>query len=137
MVMPNEKKTNSCRKELYRVQNWSEYDRALVKRGSLTVWISDDFEETWFYKGPSQRGSQFDYIAQAKEIMLTVKNVFHLPNRATEGFLRSLFEWLQIELSVPDHTTLSRRGILAFDRHSTQLFTQPGYKHHRKRIDYI
>jgi IS5 family transposase len=108
--MPNTKKTRSHRKELYRVRNWSEYDRALVKRGSITVWISDDFEEAWFYQGPSQRGSQFDYSAQAIEIMLTVKNVFHLPNRATEGFLRSLFEWLQIELSVPDHTTLSRRG---------------------------
>jgi len=42
--------------------------------------------------------------------MKTVKNVFHLPNRATEGFLRSVFEMLQVDLPVPDHTTLSRRG---------------------------
>ena len=108
--MPNKKKTRSHRKELYRVRNWSEYDRALVQRGSLTVWIADGFEETWFYEGPLQRGSQFDYSAQAIEIMLTLKNVFHLPNRATEGFARSLFGLLKIDLPVPDHTTLSRRG---------------------------
>ena len=39
-----------------------------------------------------------------------MKNVFHLPNRATKGFLRSVFEMIQVNLCVPDHTTLSRRG---------------------------
>jgi len=43
-------------------------------------------------------------------MMQTVKNVFHLPNRATEGFMYSVFAMLKISLSVPDHTTLSRRG---------------------------
>jgi hypothetical protein len=108
--MPNAKKTRSHRKELYRVRNWSEYDNALVERGSLTVWVSEGFEETWCYRGPTQRGSQFDYSGQAIQVMLTVKNVFRLPNRATEGFIRSLFTLLEIVLSVPDHTTLSRRG---------------------------
>jgi hypothetical protein len=42
--------------------------------------------------------------------MQTVKNVFQMPNRATEGFIRSVFAMLEISLSVPDHTTLSRRG---------------------------
>lgn len=42
--------------------------------------------------------------------MLTIKNVFHLPNRATEGFVRSILALLKVSLSVPDHTTLSRRG---------------------------
>lgn len=42
--------------------------------------------------------------------MLTVKEVFHLTNRQTEGFLRSWFAMLKIALSVPDHSTLSKRG---------------------------
>lgn len=108
--MPNSKKIRSRRKELYRVRNWSEYDKALVQRGSLTVWITDGFEKAWFYEGPLQRGSQFEYSAEALTIMLTVKHVFHLPNRATEGFVRSIFAKLRISLSVPDHTTLSRRS---------------------------
>jgi hypothetical protein len=103
-------KTHSRPKSLYRVKNWSEYDQALVQRGSITFWLSEDFEKTWSYVGEKQRGSQFEYSEQAMIVMHTVKNVFHLPNRATEGFMRSIFAMLEILLSVPDHTTLSRRG---------------------------
>jgi hypothetical protein len=35
--------------------------------------------------------------------------VLHLPLRQTEGFLRSLADMLQVEVPIPDHTTLSRR----------------------------
>src|SRR3990172_3637622 len=108
--MPKHTKTHSRPKSLYRVKNWSEYDQALVQRGSITFWLSDDFEKTWSYVGEKQRGSQFDYSEQAIIVMQTVKNVFHLPNRATEGFMRSVFAMLEISLSVPDHSTLSRRG---------------------------
>jgi len=72
--------------------------------------LSDDFESNWLYIGEKQRGSQFDYSDKAIEIMLTVKEVFHLTNRQTEGFMRSLFAMLKIALVVPDHSTLSRRG---------------------------
>lgn len=108
--MPKQKQTKSRPKPLYRVKNWSEYDRALVQRGSLTFWLSDDFEKGWMYNGEKQRGSQFEYSDKTIEIMLTLKEVFHLTNREVEGFVRSLFALLGIQLAVPDHTTLSRRG---------------------------
>jgi IS5 family transposase len=108
--MPKQKRTQSRQKELYRVKNWSEYEKALVQRGSLTFWLSDDIETTWLYVGEKQRGSQFDYSDKAIEIMLTLKEVFHLTNRSVEGFVRSLFQMMKIDLPVPDHTTLSKRG---------------------------
>jgi len=108
--MPKQKKTQSRPKPLYRVQNWSEYEKALVQRGSITFWLSEDFEQTWLYRGEKQRGSQFDYSAKAIEIMLTIKEVFHLTNRGVEGFVRSLFQMMNIHLPVPDHSTLSKRG---------------------------
>jgi len=109
--MPKQnKKTQSRPKTLYRVKNWSEYDKALVQRGSITFWMSEDFEKTWQYVGENQRGSQYDYSNQAILVMLTVKEVFHLTNRGVEGFMRSIFELMKIDLSVPDHTTLSKRG---------------------------
>jgi hypothetical protein len=82
----------------------------LVQRGSITFWLSDDFEKTWMYVGEKQRGSQFDYTDQAILVMLTVKEVFHLTNRGVEGFVRSLFRMMKIALPVPDHSTLSKRG---------------------------
>jgi len=108
--MPKQKQTQSRRKELYRVKNWSEYEKALVQRGSITFWLSDDLEKTWLYVGEKQRGSQFDYSDKAIEIMLTLKEVFHLTNRGVEGFVRSLFGMMKIDLPVPDHSTLSKRG---------------------------
>lgn len=109
--MPKQnKKTQPRPKILYRVKNWSEYDNALVQRGSITFWLSDDVEKTWRYAGAKQRGSQFDYSDPALLVMLTVKEVFHLTNRSVEGFMRSLFELMKLDLPVPDHTTLSRRS---------------------------
>jgi len=108
--MPKQSKPSSRSKTLYRVQNWSEYEKSLVQRGSITFWLSDDFEHSWLYTGEKQRGSQFDYSDKAIEIMLTIKEVFHLTNRGVEGFVRSLFEMMEIHLGVPDHSTLSKRG---------------------------
>jgi hypothetical protein len=108
--MPKQKKTQSRPQTLYRVKNWSEYDKALVQRGSITFWLSDDFEKTWLYAGEKQRGSQFEYSDQAIVIMLTIKEVFHLTNRGVEGFLRSMLELMEIELPVPDHSTLPKRS---------------------------
>ena len=108
--MPKHTTTHSRQKALYRVENWSEYDKALVQRGSITFWMSDNFEKTWLYAGEKQRGSQFDYSEQAILVMLTVKEVFHLTNRGVEGFMRSIFQLMKIDLPVPDHSTLSKRG---------------------------
>jgi hypothetical protein len=108
--MPKQKRTQPRPKRLYRVRNWSEYEQALVRRGSITFWLSGNIEQTWLYDGEKQRGSQFDYSDKAIEIMLTLKEVFHLTNRGVEGFVRSLFQIMKIDLPVPDHSTLSRRG---------------------------
>jgi len=108
--MPKQKRTQPRPKRLYRVRNWSEYEQALVRRGSITFWLSEDIEQTWLYDGEKQRGSQFDYSDKAIEIMLTLKEVFHLTNRSVEGFVRSLFQMMKIDLPVPDHSTLSKRG---------------------------
>lgn len=109
--MPNTTKATRPRhKAIYHIRNWAAYDRALVQRGSLTVWISEEAVQAWSYQGPPQRGAQFEYSDQAIEAILTVKEVFHLSNRATEGLLRSLFQLMHLSLAVPDHSTLSRRA---------------------------
>ncbi len=109
--MPKHKKKPRARqKELYRVRNWSEYDRALVNRGSLTIWISEEAIGKWKPEGSKQRGAQKEYSDFAIETALTLKEVFHLTNRGTEGMLGSIFQLMRVDLSVPDHTTLSRRG---------------------------
>jgi hypothetical protein len=93
----------------YRVQNWPEYEAGLQKRGDLTVWLSDEALNAWRETPSGKPGGQRTYADLAIEAALTIRMAFHLPLRQTEGFLRGLAELLEINLPVPDHTTLSRR----------------------------
>ena len=94
---------------VYRVKNWSSYNRALVARGSLTVWLDDLLWRQWYDHRPSQRGAQFVYSDQTIEWILTVRVLLGLPLRQTQGFIQSLLGLMQLELAVPDYSTLSRR----------------------------
>ena len=97
-------------KTKYRVKNWASYDRALIRRGDVTVWLSPEAMAKWEPAAVGKRGGQLRYSDIAIETALTLRLVFNLPLRQTEGFLRSIFEMMGIDLSAPDHTTLSRRG---------------------------
>jgi len=97
-------------KTTYRVGNWREYDAGLVDRGDLTVWISQEAIDSWKPKSTRERGGQRRFSDTAIEVALTLRLVFHLPLRQTEGFLRSLFALMDLDLDAPDHTTLSRRA---------------------------
>ena len=96
-------------KSQYRVRNWSGYEAGLKKRGDLTVWLSDDALQGWRVPASGKPGGQRTYSDVAIEAALTIRMVFHLPLRQTEGFLRGLADLLGIDLPIPDHTTLSRR----------------------------
>ena len=98
------------KKTKYLIRNWSQYNRSLRERGSLTFWISQDLIDNWLTKEKSgERGASRKYSAAAIETMATVKFVFHQAGRQTAGLLASIFELMKIELVVPDHSTLSRR----------------------------
>ena len=97
-------------KTKYRVANWAAYDRALVRRGDVTVWLSPAAIAHWKPVGLGTRGAQLKYSDLAIETALTLRLLFHLPLRQTEGFLHSLFAMMGLNRSAPDHTTLSRRG---------------------------
>ena len=107
-------------KSRYRIRNWPEYEAGLRNRGDLTVWLSDAALDAWRAPASGKPGGQRTYSDLAIEAALTIRMVFHLPLRQTEGFLRSLADLLELGLPIPDHTTLSRRlkklGNLRFRR---------------------
>ena len=96
-------------KSRYRVRNWPQYEAGLRRRGDLTVWLSDTALDSWRALPSGKPGGQRTYANVAIEAALTIRLVFHLPLRQTEGFLRSLVDMLDVEIPIPDHTTLSRR----------------------------
>lgn len=97
-------------KTQYRVANWPAYNHGLVERGSLTLWIDEQALKAWRYTGPRCRGGQVVYTDTAIACLLTLRAVFHLPLRATQGLAHSLFQLMCLALPVPNYTTLSRRA---------------------------
>src|SRR3954471_13111404 len=97
-------------KQRRRVTNWAEYDAALRQRGSLTVWFTDAAIAAWRAKPRTTPGGQPYYSALAITTALTLRAVFRLALRQTEGLIGSIIGLLGLDLPVPDHTTLSRRA---------------------------
>src|SRR3982751_387738 len=97
-------------KQRNRVTNWAEYDAALRQRGSLTVWFTDEAIAAWRAEPRTTRGGQPHYSALAITTALTLRAIFHLPLRQTEGLIGSVIGLLGLDLPVPDHSTLSRRA---------------------------
>ncbi len=97
-------------KQRHRVTNWSEYDAALRQRGSLTIWFSEEAIAGWQAEPRTTPGGQPSYSDLAITTALTLRAVFRLALRQTEGLIGSLLQLLGLDLAVPDHSTLSRRA---------------------------
>ncbi len=94
----------------HRVRNWREHDAGLRARGSLTVWFTAEVVEAWRAAPRTTRGGQPTYSDLAITTALTLRAVFHLPLRQTEGLIGSILQLLGLDLAAPDHSTLSRRA---------------------------
>jgi hypothetical protein len=91
----------------YQVRNWPEYEAGLRRRGSLTLWIEEGALDQWQSLGP---GGQTRYTAVAIETCLMLRTAFKLPLRQAEGLVASVVTLMGQTISVPDHSTVSRRA---------------------------
>jgi hypothetical protein len=85
----------------------------------LPLWISQDAIDAWTPPQTGKRGAQPVYSDVAIATARTLRLLFRLPLRQTEGFLHSLLTLMDVTLPCPDHTTLSRR-------HATVAIQQQG-----------
>ncbi len=97
-------------KQKHRVTNWADYNEGLRQRGDLTVWISEDALALWAAPRRATRGGQPRYSDLAIKLCLTLGLVFKQALRQTQGLMRSIARLLNVEITVPDFSTLSRRG---------------------------
>ncbi|MEQ8673795.1 MAG: transposase [Aggregatilineales bacterium] len=104
--------TKNTKKGTYRIRNWSDYNKNLVQRGSITLCISEDSLANWHPQvaGKRQRGGQVNYSDQAIECLLVLKAVYRLPYRQTVGFAQSVLDLMGADVRVPDYTTLCKRS---------------------------
>ena len=137
----------------YRILNWPAYEAGLRRRGDVTFWLDEAAIAGWHAPRRTTPGVQPLYSDVAVELVPTLRLVFQLALRQAEASARSVLRLRGLALSVPDQTTLSRRGRgfagrqsrtarhdrpvhLVLDSTGLQLFGQGGWdaaKHGRAR----
>lgn len=124
-------------KRRYRIRNWAQYNRALIQRGSITVWIEDQALTQWFSSNHTgQAGHPEVYSDEAILMMLIIRETFKLTLRALHGFIGSLLNLMDVALPVPSYSQISRRaqslhkriGRLANKRARHLVFDSTGLK---------
>src|SRR5215211_4629844 len=94
-----------------RVRNWKDYNQALIRRGSLTIWIEETTLQAWCQNmRDGLVGAPTTYSDLAIQALLTLKAVFSLPLRQTQGFAQSVLQLMASDLPIPNYSTLSRRA---------------------------
>jgi hypothetical protein len=94
-----------------KIINWKEYNDALVQRGNFTLWIADDVIEHWLHENDECKvGRPFTYSDLAVESLLTIREFFRITYRATEGFGYSLATLMNVDIAIPDFTSLAKRA---------------------------
>ncbi|WP_447826106.1 transposase, partial [Aeromonas salmonicida] len=96
-------------KSLHAITNWSQYNKSLIYRGSLTFWVDAAAMNNWFHHDHhGRRGRSQLYTDQTISTFLMLKGMFSLTLRATQGLLDSLFELMNVPLCAPDYSCVSK-----------------------------
>ena len=102
-----------CNKEKtkYRVKNWPNSNQSLINRGRITFWFSEDTIQKWLSsKQTGEQGRPQIYSNEAILYALMIREVYRLPLRLLQGFLKSFFLMLGLNLPVPSYSQISRRS---------------------------
>lgn len=99
-----------AKKTKYRIRNWSNYNKALVDRGRITLWFDEKSIGNWFSSEPSgKKGRPFCYSDSAISCLLLIRSVFKLDFRKLQGFADALIKLLGLAIQVPCYTQICRR----------------------------
>jgi transposase len=95
----------------YKVTNWREYNESLVRRGDITFWFDEEVLAAWEHDNSEWKvGRPYTYSDRAIEVLLTLRELFRLPYRQTEGLGRSLAALMEANIAIPDFTSLQKRA---------------------------
>jgi hypothetical protein len=108
-VKAKKQKKSKKTKIPYKIRNWSLYNKSLVKRGDITFWFSEEAINEWRYTGKQSQGSPKIYGDIAITTALTIRSLYSLTLRSTQGFISSLIRLMAVKIPVMDYTTICRR----------------------------
>lgn len=101
----------------YRIRNWSDYNKALIQRGSISFWIDENAIKKWFSSYHTcKAGRPQTYSDEAILMILIFREVYNRTLRGLEGFVKSLFSLMTLDLPVPSYSQISRRAASLYKR---------------------
>ena len=112
--MPNKYLNNKgieIKKQKYKTTNWSVYNKALVNRGDVEVWLGNDAVDKWYEEDQvnTGHGTPQAYTDFAILVCHQMRQVYRLPLRQTEGFINSIFRMMKLNIKCPSYSMLSKR----------------------------
>src|SRR5881275_1822280 len=105
---PNQDRRHHIPRQKHKVTNWPAYEAGLRQRGSLTVWFTEEAVEAWAAEPRTTRGGQPWYSPLAILTALTLRAVFRLAFRQTEGQRGAPIR--RVDAVAPTPSGLRRRG---------------------------
>lgn len=97
-------------KKVDRARNWKNYNKSLVNRGSITMWIDKRSIKNWYESAKAiERGRPKTYSDIAILTVLILKQMYHLTLRSSQGFTASIFQLMNLKLKVPSYSQICRR----------------------------
>jgi len=105
----NENRRHKIKKSRYKVTNWHVYINGLRQCGDFTIWFTEKAIADWHPKKTGALGRPQLYSDIAIETAVFIRQVFHLPLRQTEGFMKSLARIMKAEITLPDFSSISKR----------------------------
>lgn len=110
-------------------RDWSKYNKSLVNRGNIFLWVSPEVLTAWRAKKKKHKlGRPFKFSDTAITTAATLRYVFNLSLRACQGFLGALFKMLKIELDIPCYTQICKR---------MKKIELPRYFLEKKKVEHI
>lgn len=99
------------RKNQYRIRNWKDYNKSLIKRGSITFWFNEETVENWHaIHRTGKPGRPDKYSDDAIRCGLMIKAVFRIGFRALQGFVESIIDMLGLNITCPNYSVFCRRA---------------------------
>jgi len=96
----------------YKPRSWRTYNKSLVERGNLTIWLTSDALKGWLSRKSSgaQGGREEKFSDIAILSLMLLKSLYRMPYRMLEGFARSLLRLMGVNLPVPHFTRICKRS---------------------------
>jgi hypothetical protein len=98
-------------KQIFKLKNWSMYNKSLVERGNVNFWLPENIGNKWSHNIViKQKGGQKKYSDLSIMTCLIIRTIFNLTLRSTEGFVQSILDINYTGLKCPDYSIISRRA---------------------------